>query len=554
MAALALSVPDRSTRLITEVEVDPDKVEKWLASLPLLNLAAGGQKLYSTLKIYNRVELDAPLRLRLLELYRVPIQHISLELQKIYVGLPLPLPDKPKGAAEQHREFHFELAYGYKHVVLARTGAPDPTTPAAAPTPHDLALPLQRAIRHLTEVLLASYLSYAPQSLHLWHEIHLLYAHAERLGVTQLEVDDPLNSAHVKSSVSAAYKHALLLDLGDPYHLPARTIVKINQYLESYAALASLHRSFERVEPTCHFLIDLDSDRAGALYSNDMVPEQPERYCLLNTVDLARHIHLQLKHMQDGQPPPCAHLPPDFYKNGGEEMLLRLINAWGVNPKRAFRRSHRTNTKIEVAIGLDAICYWLRGARRFVLSAELFGPFQQRTQVGAFAKVHDEAKSASDFEYTPWDIYDESAGGMSLGKTSGVLHRRVRVGDLIATRSGRDDAWTISAVRWLKSANPSSVEIGTQRLAPSAVPVVVKIVSDTNEESDFLPALLLPPIPALKEPLTLVAPRNVFRPERVIYMDDGTRLHRLIAHRLIDVTNGFERIAFVNETPVAPTG
>src|SRR5688500_9804851 len=98
--ALALSVPDRSNRLLTEVEVEPGKVEKWLAGLPLLNVAAGGGKLYATLKTYNRIDLDPRLRVELLELYRAPIQHVSLELQKFYVGLPLPLPEKPKSAAE----------------------------------------------------------------------------------------------------------------------------------------------------------------------------------------------------------------------------------------------------------------------------------------------------------------------------------------------------------------------------------------------------------------------------------------------------------------------
>ena len=67
-AALDLSVPGCSTRLLSEVELHPGKVEQWLASLPLLNLAQGGRQLYSTLNAYNRMDIDPAVRLKLLEL------------------------------------------------------------------------------------------------------------------------------------------------------------------------------------------------------------------------------------------------------------------------------------------------------------------------------------------------------------------------------------------------------------------------------------------------------------------------------------------------------
>lgn len=528
---------------MAEVELNPGKVEKWLASLPLLNNAESGRKLISTLKTYNRIDLEPGVRLELLELYRHPVHHVGVELQKQYAGLPLPLADKHRTAAEQHREFQMELAYGYKLVVLA-AAAQLCSTPRSATA---LALPLQRAMFHLTEVLLASYLSYAPCPVGLWREIHALYVHAERSGTAGLEVEDRLNGNVRRGTVIEAYKHALLLDLGDPYHLPARMILKIHQYLECYADLASLHRDVARVEPNCHFLIDRQIDRAGILYSDDAMLDPPERYCLLNTVELARRVHLQLKHLQNGETPPC-NLPADFYRNGGQEMLLRLINVWGVNPKRTFRRNSRSDRRIDLVIGLDAIAYALNGARRFVVSAELFGPFPQRTNIGIFARAQESSIHSPDFQHSTWEVKDESAGGMSLRKT-GVLHRRVKVGDLVAARFDGDAAWNISAIRWVKSANPSMVEIGTQRLAPAAVAVVVKIVTGEGHESDFLSALLLPSIAALNQPQTLVVPRNVFRSKRLLYMDDGARLHRLTATELLEVTGAFERIAFAIDSP-----
>ena len=192
--------------------------------------------------------------------------------------------------------------------------------------------------------------------------------------------------------------------------------------------------------------------------------------------------------------------------------------------------------------------YWFNGAHRFVLSAELVGPFQQRTNIGVFAKTHEEAKNTSDYQHEAWELQDESAGGMSLRKV-GLIQRRVKVGDLIAMRFERGENWTVAVVRWIKSPNSSNVEIGTQRLAPSAKPVVTKIVADDNSESDFLPSLLLPPVPALDEPPTLVTPCNVFRLNRIIYMDDGHKLSRLLAKQLVEVASGFERIEFEIDSP-----
>ncbi|MBI3897801.1 MAG: hypothetical protein HY308_05815 [Gammaproteobacteria bacterium] len=541
---LQLSVPSISTRLLTDVEQRPAKVEKWLATLPLLNVTETGHKLHSTLNTYNRTTLEPALRLKLLELYRAPIKQIGLELQKQYVGLPLPLSERHKSIAEQNREFQVELAHGYKQIVLAHANALTPKTFKEAV---ELALPVQRAIRHLTEVVLTSHLSYSPVPPGVWREIHQLYRHAEQLHLTIAQIDDPLNGARGKGTIADAYKHALLIDLGDPYHLPSRMIAKIDQYLDSYADLAVLQAAAARPEPNCQFLIDLEDDRAGMIDSADIVLQQPARYRLLNTFDLARSIHAQITQLQSGRTPEVAGLPANYFKDGGQEMLVRLINVWGINPKRAFRRNERGDAKADIAIGVDAINFWLHGGRKLLQSSIDVGPVRERHSVGTFGGQIG-AGTANVHEYSNWDVDDESAGGMSLSKV-GTIRRRVRVGDVVAIRLVGTETWTIAVVRWLKSPNPSNVEMGTQRLAPTARPVLVKAVAGEKEESDFLAALLLPAIPALKEPETLVIPPNLFRPDRVIFLDDGALLTRIVAKQVLESASGFDRVAFATDSP-----
>jgi hypothetical protein len=540
---LQLAVPSLSGRVLGEVETRPSKVEKWLAELPLLNLAETSRRVLSQINTYNRIPIAPEQRLELLELFRYTVDQLGLELKKQYMGLPLPLPDKNKTVAEQSRQFQIELAFGYKWVVLdvARTeGTSQP--PGAKPLAREkLALAIQRAIHYLAEALVISYESYSPLPLGTWRELHTLYRHAEQLGLQDIVLPDLCNRALQKSSVSQAYQEALLLDLADPYHLSARQVDKITQYLERWAHLAVVRPAPNAFDPTCQFLIDLNNDRAGIAYTADTVLEQTEPYRLLNTVELARKVHDQLGVLAAGGNPDPEGLEADFFRDS-YDLLRRLINAWGLHPKRGFRRSARLGAELDLAIGIDAINYWLNGASKFVVSSTFVGPMPQRTHVGAEDRRGAPIK-AEHLEYSRWGVLDESAGGFSLHKR-GLIKSRVRVGDIVATRSPEGSGWGIAAIRWARSASPSSVEVGLQRMAPTGEPVVIKTVNEKGEESEFLPALRLPEIPALKQPPTLVTHCGVHRPGREIYLDNGYRLYKLKVGNVLEATGAFERFEF----------
>jgi hypothetical protein len=538
---LNLTIPSISTRVLSEVETRPAKVEQWLSQLPLLNLTETGRKVLSTLTIYNRMALEPELRLEILELFRYTVNLLTLELQKHYLGLPLPLPDKNKTIAEQNRQFQFEMAFGYKWVVMDLAKLLDAPLQGREKEKliQQLTIAVQRAIHYLTESLVISYESYSPYPLGVWREIHLLYHFAEHHGFADNQIDDQCNRSLERSSVSHAYKQVLLLDLADPYHLPARHIDKIYQYLDRWAMLAQVIPAAQSFDPTCQFLIDLTSEQAGIAYTADTVLQETDRYRLLNTVELARRVHTHLTQMQQGQLPDPEGLGADFFRDT-DGLLRRLINAWGLHPRRSFRRNAKSETEIDVAIGIDAINYWINGGSRFVVSSTFVGPMPQRGQVGPNEKRSAEMRSP-DMEYSRWNVLDESAGGMALAK-KGHIKMRIRVGDLLGIREP-DGAWSIAAARWARSASPSSIEIGTQRLAPGAEAVVIKTLNEKNEESDFLPALLLPEIKALKQPPTLVTACGIYRPDRTLYMDNGFRLYKVEADKALETTGAFERFS-----------
>jgi hypothetical protein len=540
---IPVSVPPFSTRVLTEVELRPEKVKQSLADLPLLNTAETGRKLFSTLSIYNRIAIEPATRLELLEMLRYPIRQITTELEKQFVGPPLPLAEKQKTIAEQCRQFHLEMAIGYKRYLI------DAELPERAREQERFrgkaALATQRALRHLTGALLVSYQGYSPYPLGTWQEIHALYRHSETLGTKDLLLSDPEIRALPETSVSHAYKQALLLDLSDPYHLPVMMIGRIHQYLDRWAGLAKVLPPTEQFDPACQFLIDQQVDRSGIIYTADAELERPEHYRLLNTVELARRIHSHLTALQNAQEIPADGLSKDFFAASDEaqNLLVRLIQSFGHHPKRNFRRSTRAGTtKVEVALGLNAVNYWINGGAAFVVSSTFVGPNPQRGQISA-TKQRRQDVHVPDLEFSSWDVMDESAGGLALGK-KGHIVARVRVGEIAAVRPAGDRAWRIGVIRWVKSPSSSSLEFGVQWIAASAQAVVVKVVTDEGKESDFLPALLLPEIPGLKQAASLVTARGIYKPDRVFYLDNGFRLYRVRITKPDEISHSFERFQF----------
>jgi len=538
--SITLSVPNLAGRVLTEVETKPAKVEQWLAELPLLNVADTARRLYSTLSIYNRMAIEDRDRFALLELYRYPIQQVIRELRKQYVGQPMPLSDKHRGVAEQNRQFAAEMAFGYKRLVMHALD----DTAADKLSQQELAIAISRAITYLTEVLVGSYQVYAPHPPEVWREIHALYRAATALELNEHNVDDPLNAGSRNTSVVDIYKHAILLGIADPYHLPPRVVDRIHEYLLRWAHRARLLAAPDNYDPTCQFLIDQEADRP-AMPPGEMIDDPNRSLALLNTIDLTRTLHEQLTAAKFDQAPELEGVDNRLSDDVGQDTLNRLVQAWGVHPKRQFRRSAPNTAKvIEIVIGVERINYFLNGKQRFQVSSSFVGPMPKRTWLGKGNSKPPVTTSTDDSEIMEWELCDESAGGYAL-RRNGAMATRVGVGDLVATRvAGSEQSWEVSVVRWVKSNNPSNVQIGLQRLAPRAEPVAIKVMHDDKHESEFIMALLLPEIRALKQAETLVAPRGVFKRERVIYLDDGYRLFPTIASRLVEITSAFERFRF----------
>jgi len=535
---LRLSLPPRADTPGAEIETRPSEVERWLSRMPVLNVSETVQHLTRQLIGINRVSMEDRQRLRLLELFRKPVANVSQELVKTYQGLPLPLPDKARQTVAQVRLLQTEMAYGYKLVVFNSTAMAKLESADKAM----LSIAIHRAIRYLTELMFRCYEQYSPPPEGNWFEIHQLCRYAEVLGIVDTPVDDKLNNTIPSVSIGHAYKQALLLDFSDPYHLPARMLARIYRYLDRYAGLAELTPGIAALKAHCQFLINLDNDRAGAVNTEASPITTEVRYRLLNTTELAKVVHQQLTVLQAGQTPDTDGLEKDFFAHMGQDLLVRMIFSWGVNPKRVFTRSPRDHRRTDVTFGIDAINFYMNGGERFTPSSNEVGPQPQRTALGPQVGTPNKVQQSSGASVVIWEQTDESAGGYALAK-SGATHETVRVGDLLGARvSGAGSNWELGVVRWVRTAGADGIELGVQRLAPNASAVAIMPLEETQDR--FYLALALPEIRAMKQPATLVTQRGFFKPGRMLYLDNGYRTRQIKATKLVELSGAFERFQF----------
>ena len=227
-------------------------------------------------------------------------------------------------------------------------------------------------------------------------------------------------------------------------------------------------------------------------------------------------------------------------------------------PKRSFNRTAKQGVHADVAIGIRAINHWLNGGRDFILSSEFVGPMpQQRARLGGkfvdtteidLSEMETNTESQTveidpELIYASWDIQDESAGGLAIAK-DGVKHQQARVGDLIAVRSSDEGFWEVSSIRWVKSSETGTLSIGMKRISPVAKSVMLKLVDADQTETDFMPAIRVPELGALKQKQGLLTYKGIFKPGRELFFDDGFRLVKAMVTNLKESTSVFEHFEY----------
>ena len=557
-------------------KTNPESLKKWVGNLPLVNIEISAGQLEFGLSEINSVELSSGDRLEALELLTAPVTHVARSLKKKYLRKQFPLGKDHLGKATQVIGLYLAMATGYKLLVAAL----DRETIADA----RLATPVQRAIRFLSESLIASYQIYSQHRAGIWEDLHTLYALAAKHGLQAHQETDTTLQKPDLTTVETAYKQILLLSLAGPYGLRQSEIRLVYNLLGRWAPFSRLLAAKDHDNMgffSCHLASD-DPPSYLVLRQRDRLDDE---WRILDTSGMTEPANATLTELHD-KPGLRNSLP-------GETTLKRLMLAWGVMPERQATR-RRQEAPIQLVLGINAIHRLLTepelrhaGTVRETHAPDCEDILQDPTMerptviatshpargrtVGGGGWQNNGALSASNhplrgaFALEPqsttddtnknlpvesWKMVDVSAGGYCLLWESNDVSS-AQVGELVAIRTGAEDSndgWTLGVIRWMKFTPERGLILGAQLMESGATPVRACLCADTSAAENKSLGIFLPGNKALNLQASLLLPSLQFRTGCLSTLTRGGNDEKIMLVRQMENTGSFARFHFTTAT------
>jgi cyclic-di-GMP-binding protein len=569
---MALRVPKLKKPGGSIFKTNPESLKKWVENLPLVNIELSAGRLEFGLSEINSVELSSGDRLEALELLTAPLTHVTRSLEKKYLGKRFPLGKDHLNKSNQVIGLYLAMATGYKLLVAAL----DRETNADAL----LATPMQRAIRYLSETLIASYQIYSQHRPGIWEDLHALYALAAKHGLQAHQETDTTLQKPDLTTVETAYKQILLLSLAGPSGLRQGEIRLVYNLLGRWAPFSRLLAAKDHDNIgffSCHLTSD-DPPSYLVLKQRDRLDDE---WRILDTSGMTEPANSTLNELRDK--PVLRHSLPV------ESTLKRLMLAWGVMPERQTTR-RRQEAPIQLILGINAIHRLLTepglgdaGAAARETHAHdpeefLHDPTFERPTViatnhperskttgsvwqrngalsggnhplrGAFALETQSTTAGMNLTLPieSWKMVDVSAGGYCLLWESNDISS-AQVGELVAIRTsaeGGNDGWALGVVRWMKFTPERGLVLGAQLMASGATPVRVCLCADKSAADNKSLGILLPENKPLKQQATLLLPSLHFSTGCLSTLSRGGCDEKIILVRQIENTGSFAQFYF----------
>ena len=541
---IGLDVPNRTRPDKSAFNIRPRKLATWINALPRANLGETAKQIYTVLQQTNQLAYPYQDRIRFLETLREAIDYVTSSMKKHFIGLSLPLPDKSQKIATITKELFSNMAEGYK-IALEDMLANN----LIIFDKKMLSMLTHRSISYTGRNFLTCYQSYSPFSTEHWSELHKLYSFAEKRKLLKNKVSDELNSHIQKTSLSMEYARILLLSLSSPYHLRQGEAGKIYGALERWLSSPIIRPLTLDDKDSDKYIDNLSQAHAPIALSLALAEEiiDPSKLRVIDTHDLVKKLEFDLKNTEDVGLSTITTIDatrPDL----SHDLLHRLLIAWGITSKRHFPRKD-SNEQIKITIGLSAAHQLITQKAQTMDKGKYTNKYNDRAHFES-TEIHidlkDPGATSSDvwglvypqeltgleplveqelslqdnsqinvnlnavnaetkqYQTDNWLIINESAKGMMINNKD-KFNNKAQVGELVSIRrqsKNRSERWSIGVIRWLKSNQDKSLQMGIETLNPNCTAVGIRAVSTPN--APLQRALMLPELVNLKQPACLI--------------------------------------------------
>ncbi|TXT22549.1 MAG: hypothetical protein FD134_2454 [Gallionellaceae bacterium] len=490
---------------------DAASCTQWLGQLQLTNLHAAHGVLRKQIEEFNRYPMRGLERLHTLELLRETVSSVQGDYAKKLIAKKLPLATDELAVFFSIVSLWQGLATGYQRCLQAFT-AGEPQLSAFG------ALLCQRCLLYgglqIYEYLCAGYEFDGT----LWHRLHALYKFAEGRDLHLAKVDSNPGGGSGTTTCRAVYVKLLLASYAHRADMTRGQLQMLDRWLSLWCEDITVERSFTRSRGDAPPLaVDLESS-LGLQPLQHIGQSVDARY--LAMVPLSKLLRVKVILLQQGQSPQQQELGEGWGKTECIAFLNFLLQRWCEGRSEHPTRSRAEQLRAEACYGMES-CYAHIASKPFRQPGKDFAVDTiSRKQIEAFGRVlsdtdrHDLSEMGHTLE--SWSMLDDSMLGAQMLREAGS-GARLGPNQLTAVRAASATIFVLGAVSWVTVAQTGQLRAGIRYFPGSPQPVAMKATGVNLTVSDkHVAALLLPAMDALKIPASLIAPRDWFKPGRVV--------------------------------------
>ncbi|OIR01454.1 hypothetical protein GALL_165450 [mine drainage metagenome] len=518
---------------------DTDSCTRWLSQFQLTNLSLAHGTLRAQLDEFSRFPLRGKDRLETLEALRETVNIVQDDFSKRLFGKRLPFADEDFTTLVALTSLWQSMLNGYLRCMQSWDAGD--TTLAS-----DVALISHRCLLYsglqLGEFLRAG----CEPDGQSWQRFHMIYAYIEERGFQQTLVADRFNRTGRPVSCLMLYVKTLLLHRARLLGLSRVQWHIVDRWLEYWGDTFT-------IEPNCSMTREdappLAVDLAGArglVAIHRATNAAGMRF--LAMVPLSKLIRVKTILLLQGQTPQQNELGDELNSNDCIELLNRLHACWCEQRAESLADEPRDAPVAELCFGLENI--YAHISRKPFKAPNITGIADKEVQrqIETFGRVLDQTDRHNLLEVgflsETWLMEDD---GLLQGRLLRKLNTGERLGmnQILCVHNTETKAYKVGVVSLVSVARSGQLYIGVRYLPGSPQSMIVRGNSCGNLLTGAAAALMLPEIPRLRIPASIVLPRDWFQAGRRVdlALKDNPKLSVILGFS-VDKGNDYERVSF----------
>ncbi len=513
---------------------------QWLGQLQLTNLHLAHGVLRAQLDELNRYPMRGLERLHTLELLRETVSSIQADYAKKLIAKKLPLNEDELTVFVSIIGLWQCMFTGYQRCLQAYMEGEKHLASYGA-------LLCKRCLLYSGLQIFEHMRTGYEFDGKLWHQLHTLYAFSEEQGLQLEEVTDGLQNNAGSTSCRAAYVKLLLTCYAYRAELTRNQLRLLDCWLTQWSSIITVERSYAMsTGDTPPLVVDLSSLQ-GLKPLWQVNTSSDVRYLAMGPLSKLLRVNMIL--LQQGQSPQQLEMGENCNSADCAEFLAYLHQCWCED--RSERMAERNDVQQQAQM-----CYGMEGCFAYFANKPFKQPDKEmgvdalsRKQIEAFGRVLSDTNrhdlTVMGFLLETWQIEDESILGARLlrEKSTGI---RLGPNQLVAVRPTNANTFMLGTVSWVKVTQAGQLHTGVRYLPGLPQAISIKATGINLAISDkYVAALLLPAVPELKTPASLIVPRDWFTPGRVveIVQVDKIKLHVKMEFS-VEKGSDYERVSF----------